>query len=193
MRALNVLREDEYYVYADYIRWELGERERCELIDGVPYMMAPAPSAWHQEAVGNLFAMLNGFLKGKPCTVLFSPFDVCLHGEGDMDDTVVQPDIIVVCDRRKLEKGRCNGAPDMVVEVLSSSASSQRRDRRVKFRKYEYAGVREYWMVDPQSLSVEVCVLENRKYAVTKYGEGDSAPSTVLDGLQIKISDIFAE
>jgi len=191
MKALNVLQEDEYYVYADYVRWELGERERCELIDGVPYMMAPAPSAWHQEAVGNLFSIIRRFLKGKPCKVLISPIDVCLYGEGDMDDTVVQPDIVVICDESKLDEQRCNGAPDIAVEIISPS--SDKFDRIRKFRKYEHAGVREYWIVDPRDYTAEINILENGKYKTEKYGENDVIKSTVLNGFEIVVLDIFEE
>jgi len=186
----NALHKEEYYTYADYAAWELKPGERYEIIDGFPFLMA-APNIEHQSISAMLSGEIYNFLKGKKCRVFASPIDVCVHGEGDNDDTVVQPDIIVVCDRNKLNEQRCNGAPDIAIEIISPSSTNF--DRKMKFRKYEYAGVREYWIVDPQSMSVEVCVLENRKYTVTKYGEDDYIVSTVLDGLQIKISDIFAD
>jgi len=191
MRKLNnALEKEEYYTYADYAAWELGKHERYELIDGVTYMMA-APSIVHQRAVGKIFYKLFDFLEDKPCQVFSSPFDVCLYGDGDNDDTVVQPDIIVVCDENKLDDKRCNGAPDLAIEILSPSSINF--DRVKKFRKYEHAGVREYWIVNPKDLSLEFCVLENNKYTVTKYNKNDIIKSTVLIGFEKTMSDIFEE
>ena len=188
----------DYYIYADYASWELAEGERFELIDGVPYSMA-APSVVHQEVSGELFVQLSNFLKGKPCKAFTAPFDVCLHAEGDMDDTVVQPDIIVVCDKTKLsDKKRCNGVPDLVIEILSSSYSARRRDNRLKYQKYEFAGVREYWMVDPDELVAEVCVLVNGKYKTTQYKHNQFdtepliIPVSVLDGCEINMKEVFS-
>jgi len=190
MRKLNnALEKEEYYTYADYAAWELKEGERCELIDGEPYLMA-SPNIVHQRIVLALGSIIRDFLKGRKCQVFIAPLDVCLYGKGDYDYTVVEPDVIVVCDKNKLEKNRCNGAPDMVIEILSPS--NDKYDKIKKFYKYEHAGVREYWMVDPQNLTVDKCVLVNNRYVVTKYNEG-LVPVSVLDGLEINIDDIFAE
>jgi Uma2 family endonuclease len=93
---------------------------------------------------------------------------------------VVEPDIVVVCDHSKLDDRGCNGAPDLVIEILSPS--NTQRDRIVKFRKYLAAGVREYWVVDPNQKTVEVHILNNRQYVTTVYDAADEAPVSVLPG-----------
>jgi len=132
------------YTYKDYLSW--GEDVRVELIDGIPYMMG-APTEWHQWVAGEVFGQLRDWLKGKPCRVYVAPFNVRLFPKGDGSDKfVVQPDVLVVCDREKLSDGRaCRGAPDFVVEVLSES--SRGKDFGDKRNHYEKAGVREYWIV----------------------------------------------
>ena len=137
-------KEEARYTYADYMAWEDGER--WEIIEGVPYLMSPAPTWVHQGISGELFLQIATFLKGKPCKVYAAPFDVRLFpADDDSDDTVVQPDIVVVCDRSKLDRSGCRGAPDMLVEILSPSTA--RHDQLVKLQLYKKAGVREYWIV----------------------------------------------
>ena len=104
------------YTYSDYEKWDDGNR--WELIDGVPYMMSPAPSPRHQEISTNLVILLGIYLKGKTCKVYAAPFDVRLNADSGYD-TVVQPDISVICDPGKIDECGCKGAPDMVVEILS--------------------------------------------------------------------------
>lgn len=107
------------------------------------------------------------------------------------DDTVVQPDLVIVCDHSKLEeKGGCKGAPDMVAEILSPATAKY--DRLTKFRLYQKSGVREYWIVDPESRTVAAHVLENGKYVAFAYGEEDLAPVHVLEGCEINLADVFA-
>ena len=181
---------NEYYTYADYASWDLKEGERYELIDGVPYMMAP-PSRRHQELVGEIFGRFRDFLKDKPCKVYVSPFGVRLNAAGDHDDTVVEPDIVVVCDRSKLDDKGCNGAPDLVIEI--TSPSSARHDKLIKFQKYQNAGVREYWIVDPENKMVNVNILENGRYYGAAYSDTDSIPVQVLDGCQVDMREVFSE
>ncbi len=181
------LREEQRYTYADYASWD--DDNRYELIDGIPYLMSPSPLAVHQEIIGNLHAILHRFLKGKICKVYLSPFDVRLYGAGDNDDTVVQPDIVVVCDKTKLDRRGCNGAPDMVVEVLSKS--STRHDRILKLQKYQSAGVREYWLIDPESNTLQVCLLKDGEYVLRMYGDEDTVPVQVLDGCSIDMKEVF--
>ena len=189
------LPEDEgLYTYADYYSWD--DDKRWELIDGVAYAMA-APTAAHQRISRELISQFHGFLRGKPCEVFSAPFDVRLFANQDdetdeSDDTVVQPDLLVVCDSSKLSDGRsCKGAPDLVVEILSPSTAS--RDRIVKLQKYLEAGVREYWIVDPNAQTVRVFLLKDGKFTRRKYGETDIVPVTVLPGLTINLPDVFAE
>jgi len=137
------------YTYKDYYSW--GEDVRCELIDGVPYMLA-APTERHQWVAGKIYTQLMVWLDGKPCRAYMAPFDVRLfHEQDESDKTVVQPDVLVVCDRNKLSDGRaCRGAPDFVVEVISEG--SVKKDFVTKKEKYEKAGVREYWVIDDEEV-----------------------------------------
>ncbi|MCL2109891.1 MAG: Uma2 family endonuclease [Oscillospiraceae bacterium] len=178
------------YTYAEYAEWELDEGERFELMDGIAYAMA-APSVAHQRAVTNLLLGIGNFLKGRRCQVFAAPFDVCLNAKGDNDDTVVQPDLVVICDKSKLDEKRCNGAPDLVVEIVSPS--SQKHDRFKKFHKYQNAGVREYWMVDITDNVVDVAVLEGDKYLLAEYSADSVINSAVLEGFSVVASEIFAE
>lgn len=135
---------DDYYV--------LSEDERLELIDGVLYNMS-SPTAIHQVIAGKVYYKLENYIMGKkgPCIPIISPIDVQL----DCDEkTILQPDVIIVCDRDKLKKGIVYGAPDFVVEVLSPS--TRKRDKNLKLNKYICAGVREYWIVDPEKKNIVV-------------------------------------
>jgi Uma2 family endonuclease len=158
------------------------------LIDGIAYMMS-APSTSHQRISMSLSRQLSTFLMGKQCEVFAAPCDVCLNGLGDEDDTVVQPDLLVVCDESKIDKKRCNGAPDMTIEILSPSTS--RRDLFLKLEKYEKAGVREYWVVDPDAKTVKVHILTNGQYVISSYESDDTVPVSVLDGCSIELTEVF--
>ena len=178
----------ERYTYADYASWD--DDNRYELIDGEVFMMS-APSVEHERISRELFVQLANFLKGKQCEVFDAPFDVCLSGKGDEDDTVVQPDILVICDKTKLDKQKCNGAPDMIIEIISPS--STKHDRLRKFNKYKQAGVREYWIADPVDQSIAVHILESGRYFIGAYkGEG-SIPVHVLEGCEIDLSGVFSD
>jgi Uma2 family endonuclease len=180
--------KEKHYTFADYMTWT-GE-ERYEIIDGVSYLMSPGPTWRHQSISGELFAQLNAFLKGKPCKAFYAPFDVRLNAEAG-DDTVVQPDISVICDRSKLDDHGCVGAPDLIIEILSPS--TKRHDRFLKFNAYLQAGVREYWVVDPEDKIVSVHMLDNGRYITRTYGDTDQLPIHVLAGCEIDLSDVFAE
>ena len=182
------LREERRYTYADYCTWDDGER--WELIDGVPYAMSPAPRPGHQSVIGEIYRQMANFLKGKPCKVFTAPFDVRINAK-DNDDTVVQPDISVICDRAKIDDKGCNGAPDLIVEVLSPS--SARHDKLVKFNVYQRAGVREYWIVDPDSKTVAVYLLEGGRFVASAYGETDTLPVSVLEGCGINLAEVFED
>jgi len=185
---VTVLQEGKRYTYAEYYSWD--DDTRWELMEGAPYAMVPAPGQKHQSIVGELYAQLATFLKKKPCKVFVSPFDVRLNADSN-DDTVVQPDVIVVCDMTKLDGKSCVGAPDMVIEVLSPSTA--RRDRFMKLRLYQLAGIREYWIVDPDLKAVSVHVLEDGKYFIAVYDETDVAPVNALKGCVIDLSEVFME
>ncbi|GHV91414.1 hypothetical protein AGMMS50268_19170 [Spirochaetia bacterium] len=181
--------EKSYYTYADFLEWD--ESERCELVDGEIVMLG-APTSDHQHLVMELAYQIRRFLEGKSCQVFPAPFDVRLHpAEDDSDDTVFEPDIVVICDPSKIEKRGCKGAPDLIIEIMSPS--SARYDRVVKFRRYQQAGVREYWIADPETKSVQACILENGHYTVTMYDDTNTAPVSVLPGCTIDLTTVFAE
>ena len=181
------LAEEIRYNYSDYLEWD--DDVRYELIDGVPYLMA-APSQKHQELSGELFRQLSNWLRGKRCKVFHAAFDVRLNAKS-YDNIVVQPDLLVVCDRRKLDGRSCVGAPDMIIEILSPT--NARHDEFVKFGLYQKAGVREYWIVDPESKTVSVHILENGRYYTDVYLAEDTVPVYVLEGCEINLADVFAE
>jgi len=176
---------NKLYTYSDYLLWD--DDKRRELIDGVPYLMS-APTRKHQKILGNLHIQFASLLKGKPCEVYFAPFDVRLNAD-TLDNTVVQPDLLVVCDREKLDEAGCIGAPDLVVEVLSPSTS--RHDRILKFKTYLKCGIREYWIIDPVNETLEVHVLMGANYITYPYAHTDNAPVHVLNGQSIDLSEVF--
>lgn len=181
------------YTYADYLKWDEGER--LELIDGEIFNMSPAPSRIHQQILRELSTAFSVFLRGKECEVFFAPFDVRLLTENKQDieiNNVVQPDLSVVCDQKKLDDKGCNGAPDMIVEILSPS--SVKLDRWKKYQLYEKAGVKEYWLVDPINESVEVHLLIGEYYKFQGvYTKEDTATVHVLAGFELDLYQIFPQ
>lgn len=187
------LPQENRYTLADALAWD--EQDRIELIDGYPVMMAP-PSRTHQGAVTALVGQLYDYLKGKTCKVYAAPFAVRLfERDGDRPedvDTLVEPDVSVVCDASKLDDIGCKGAPDLVMEVLSPSTA--RHDRFTKFNLYQRAGVREYWIVDPAGKSVQVFVLEDGHYAARDFrSAGETVRVNVLEGCTIDLTPVFPE
>ncbi|NJD08120.1 MAG: Uma2 family endonuclease [Methylococcaceae bacterium] len=157
------LRSSERYSYADYLTWP--DDARYELIDGHAYLMAPAPSYDHQVMAFEIAHQVRAALEGNHCSVLVAPVDVRLPKAGQADDTVdtvVQPDVLVVCDPAKIEARGVKGPPDWVVEVLSPASASH--DQTIKLKAYERAGVREYWLVHPGDRLVIVYRLAEGAY-----------------------------
>jgi len=186
------LPQEKKSTYADLLNWEEGER--YELIDGEPRMLS-APLRVHQRIFRKLFLQIGNYLEGKTCEVYSAPFDVRLfEQEGDTPydvDTVVEPDIVVVCDPSKLDEAGCKGAPDLIIEILSPS--TRRHDRLTKFNLYQRAGVREYWIVDPDARVVSVHTLEEGQYgSPAVYTDTAPVPVGVLEGCVIDLPSIFA-
>ena len=150
-------KKQEHYTVQDYLAWDDGER--WELIGGIAYNMTPAPRLSHQSLVQNLFRSLDRQLQNAPCKLWLAPADVILS-----DEDVVQPDLFVVCDPKKMESDRVEGAPDFIAEVLSPSTAA--KDRREKRALYEAHGVKEYWLVDPDARLVERYLLKKGKYGL---------------------------
>ena len=133
----------EGFRYKDYLSW--GDEFRSEIIDGMVYLMAGA-SIWHQNMIVELIHQLKLFFKDRTCTPFVAPVDVRLFPQDDLcDTTVVQPDILVVCDKTKIHPKYIRGVPDLIIEIMSNS--SEGYDRITKKKLYERAGVREYWIV----------------------------------------------
>ncbi len=175
------------YTLEDYLA--LPDDQRVELIDGVFYDMA-APTLIHQAIGDCLQTDFNNYIRKKhgSCRAFTSPVDVQL----DCDDkTIVQPDVLIICDLSKLRRERVYGAPELVVEVLSPSTS--RKDRLLKLTKYKKAGVREYWIIDPDRKRVFVYEFEKGD-ACRIYSFEESVPVGIYDGdCAVNFSQIYEE
>jgi Uma2 family endonuclease len=188
------LSKSKLYTYADYRTWM--DDKRRELINGIVYLMS-APTRFHAGASAVLHGIFYGFIKKRKgeCKVYHAPFDVRLPKNGETADnkidTVVQPDICVVCDSKKLDDKGCIGAPDLIVEVQSPSTA--KRDLNEKFFKYEKAGVKEYWVVYPKEKALTVFLLQkNGKYNTgTTYEYEGKVPVSIFKGLEIDLKELF--
>ena len=180
------------YTYADMLLWD--DSTRYELYDGEPVALA-SPSTTHQQISGELFRQIANNLVGKRCQVFSAPLDVCLfEKQGDQPQdvtTVVQPDLMVVCDPKRIDRNGIHGAPDLVIEILSDS--SRRNDRLVKFHLYEKAMVPEYWIVDPSNHTVMVHLLQEGFYGSPEvYLPGANISVSVLDDCSINLNRVFS-
>lgn len=156
------MRDQEHHNYGEYLRWP--DEVRYELIDRVAYLKE-TPTLDHQEIAGEIYCQLANSLQGKSCRAFISPLDVRFPKAGEADDqvdTMLQPDVLVVCDPSKLDRRGVRGAPDFVVEVLTPVTSSH--DHVRKRQVYERAGVAEYWLVHPIDRMVTVYRLVNDEY-----------------------------
>jgi len=183
--------EEPYYTYADYKEWELEEGERFELLNGEAFAMS-APSTKHQEILMELSSQIHFFLRGKTCKVFPAPFDVRLFYRPDgRDDTVVQPDISVICDKKKLGPEGCRGAPDLVIEILSPSNTAIEMQQKLEL--YREAGVIEYWVINPENNTLIVYLLQGDIIFTKNYKRTDTVAVKVLPGLNIELNQIFIE
>lgn len=184
---------NKHLTYADLLEWP--EDERYELYDGQPVALA-SPSIRHQEVLTALLLQIGQFLKGKPCKVFPAPCDLRLF-ESSEDapedvDIVLQPDLMVVCDKEKIDDHGVYGAPSLVIEILSES--TRRYDKITKFNLYGRAGVPEYWLVDPDRQTVQVFTLEDGQYhAPDAYTAAATVPVGVLNGCAVDLRQVFAE
>ena len=170
-------------------------KERVELFLGRVFKMSPAPNLVHQTISFNLTRAFGQLLNTSECKLIYAPFDVRLpvtNKKGNAD-TVVQPDIVVICDLTKLDKQGCNGAPNLVVEILSPGNS--RKEMKDKFELYEQSLVEEYWIVDPVHEDVTIYTLNaKKKYIGSKpYVAGEIIKSDVMIGLELDVSEIFLQ
>lgn len=175
------------YTLEDYLA--LPEDERFELIDGVLIKM-DAPATRHQGIAGYIYGEFRSFVRRRQgtCFPMISPVDVQL----DCDDkTIVEPDVLIICDRSKINQKRIFGAPDFVLEILSPS--TRWKDMTLKYWKYSHAGVREYWILDPDRKMVVQYDLEHEELPKL-FGQEDSVPVLIWEGeCQIDLKDMFEE
>lgn len=185
----------KHYTYADYVKWTFTEA--VELIKGRVFKMA-APLSNHQKTSGNLHRVFANYLHKKPCEVYCAPFDVRLpkplsQRKSDKDiETVIQPDISVVCDRSKIDRRGCVGAPDLIVEILSKGTAS--KDVKDKFELYEESGVQEYWIASVEDETVLVYRLNrNSQYQADHrpYVQGDNIKVGIFEDFFVAVEDIF--
>jgi Uma2 family endonuclease len=180
------------YSYADYLKWQITER--LELIKGYIREMS-APARIHQVISRNLSRQIDGYFYAKKCEWYAAPFDVRLTKFDKTKDkeilTVVQPDICVICDNKKLDKRGCLGSPDLIIEI--QPPGNTKREMKEKFELYEEAGVREYWIVDSVQNFVLIYYLnEAGKYIGTKpYSQEEIFNSVVFPELEVDLNKVF--
>ena len=182
------------YSYADYLKWQI--QDRLEIIKGKIFNMSPAPSVKHQIVSMNLAGIVWQILLDKSCQVFHAPFDVRLLRKDKESNkeilTVVQPDICLICNPKKLDKKGCLGAPDWIIEILSPGNS--KKEMREKYAVYEESGVREYWIVDPQNELILVYILdENGLYrGLRPFVTDDVLQSQTVPEVFIDLNKLFS-
>ena len=191
---LPLKKDDNTWYYRDYRTWP--DEERWELIEGVAFDMSPAPSKRHQAISRELEFIIYSYLKEKECSIFDAPFDVFLPESGEtIDDitTVVQPDLVIVCDGKKLIDQGCMGAPDIVIEITSPSTGA--KDKKEKHALYQKHGVREYWIVEPYDNTVMVFRLdgEDSYGAPLVHTKEDTLETPLFPGLEIALKDVFID
>jgi Uma2 family endonuclease len=190
---LSQLDLNKKYSYADYLLWKI--KERVELHKGMIAEMSPAPNPTHQRVLRELFTVFELFFSNHKCELFFAPIDVRLLDKNKSTNdnkiyTVVQPDLIVVCDENKIDERGCLGAPDLVVEILSPGNSN--KEMNIKYELYEEAGVKEYWMIHPTERQLLIYVLENGKFIGKKpIIESENAISYLFPKLKFPLKKIF--
>jgi Uma2 family endonuclease len=183
---------NEKYTYADYLSWPVDEH--YELIYGIIYDMAAAPNRIHQDIAAQLTHELVAYFRGKNCKVYPAPFEVRLPEKGQQEHeitTVVQPDISIICDGKKLDTRGCKGTPDLIMEIISPHTAL--KDKREKFHLYEKHGVKEYWIIYPYEYMVEIYKPDEKgKYRFPEvYDSHDVVNVKLFPGLKIDLSLIF--
>ncbi|MBD3628137.1 Uma2 family endonuclease [Cyclobacterium sp.] len=181
------------YSYADYLRWEL--EDRMEIIKGRHFKMNAAPKRLHQKISLHIATELYQFLKGKACEVYEAPFDVRLPVKSLKNEeifTVVQPDICVVCNPKKLDEAGCLGAPELIVEILSPG--NNKKELQYKYEVYQESGVKEYWIIHPDEQTLLVYTLTADKYVPSRlYTSGDIVKSDCIEGFALDLELLFSE
>jgi len=184
-------KEETVYTYADYREWELKEGERYEIIYGEAFAMS-APNDYHQSMLMELSKQIANYLTGKPCKVRPAPYDVRLfYAEDESDDTVVQPDITIICDEKKRGPEGCRGAPDFVAEIVSPSNTLAEMGR--KFRLYRDAGIREYWVLNGEAKTLDTYLFEGEVIRFRSYTGNEKAAVSIFPDFAVDLEPVFAE
>ena len=180
------IRHEKFYTLEEF--YARGEDKREELIDGFIYDMA-TPSRRHQSLLGKLYRMIADHIDDtkKDCVIYPAPFGVKLSQK---KDDIVEPDISVICDKSKLTERGCEGAPDWIIEIVSPSNPGH--DYVLKLNLYEAAGVKEYWIVDPEHERVLVYHLEKERFLCTPYEFSDVIPVELCVGFSIDFKEVDA-
>lgn len=178
------LPKEQIHTSEDY--WNLPEGQRAELIDGKLYAMAP-PSFTHQKISFSLARKIADYIDSKKgnCEVIPAPFAVNLNAD---DNTWLEPDISIICDKTKISEKGCNGAPDWIIEVISPSTQS--RDYLKKLWLYQNSGVREYWIINPIMKNVQVYSFDDEETS-SQFSFNDEITGHVFNDLIIKISNLL--
>ncbi|MEL7124221.1 MAG: Uma2 family endonuclease [Bacteroidota bacterium] len=190
---INQLDLTKKYTYKDYLTWQFDER--VELIRGKVVRMSPAPGTSHQRASSNLHVAVGSYLRKKPCNIFSAPFDVKLPSldKSKKEETVVQPDLSIVCDVSKLDEKGCKGPPDWIIEILSKSSAN--KDLTDKYELYQNAGVKEYWIVHPAEGTITPYILSDEgKYELTRntpFSSGEIITVGIFPDLEIPLAEVF--
>ena len=194
---INQLDQNGTYSYADYLMWQFDDF--VEIIKGKIYKMSPAPTRFHQDISREIERPIANYFYKSKCKVYNAPFDVRFPVNGEVGEdaiyTVVQPDICVICDSKKLDDKGCLGAPDLIIEITSPSTA--KKDLNEKFNLYESAGVREYWVVLPKDKVIMVHLL-NDKGVYELIGNFEPTTETptikvnIFPDLELIMEDIFS-
>jgi Uma2 family endonuclease len=181
--ALPAEEKSQRFSWNEYKQWP--DEERWQIIDGQALRMSAAPNIRHQKVTGNLYALIREKLKGKPCIPFIAPTDVVLD-----DYNIVQPDVLVVCEKGRITDANIQGTPDLVVEVLSPSSTFM--DRKLKLELYERFAVPEYLLVDPAG-----DLVERYRLVEGRYGRADvfpwhgELPLVSLPGITLSLWEVF--
>jgi Uma2 family endonuclease len=193
IRNIDELDFTKQYTYADYLTWRFDER--VELIRGWISRMSPAPLVSHQRILMRLSLPIGNYLINRSCELFVAPFDVRLTNKrksaaNKSITSVVQPDLSIICDLEKLDEKGCIGAPDWIIEILSPG--NTRKEMKEKFSLYEENGVREYWIVDPVHLMIQVFDLKEDKFAWrSNYVKEDLIPVGIFEDFMIDTDALF--
>jgi prevent-host-death family protein len=175
--------------YEEYLRITEESEHRYELIDGDVYFLA-SPLYPHQKAVKEIFGEFINWFRDKKCEPLTAPFDVTLF-KSEKNICVVQPDILVICDKEKIDKkGKYSGVPSLVVEVLSESTSN--KDNLTKLKLYMETGVHEYWLVNTETKAIYIYDFKNKNiHHISSYKENERVESSYFKGLGVDLQRVF--